>query len=172
MQVLPAPDHVTILTAPQPATALCPGCGWPSQRVHSRYKRTLGDLPWQRRPVTLRVQARRFRCLTPSCSRQTFSDQVTDRWHLLRNLGTAVQALADRHSAAARRAARQVTDELADAAAVMPQPPSPARAPTAAQRASEASSARRQARYEDAALARYDVANLGRDGGNGPGPRP
>ncbi len=32
--------------------------------------------------------------------------QVADRWHLLRNLGTAVQALADRHSAAARRAAR------------------------------------------------------------------
>ena len=76
MQVLPAPDHVTILTTPQPATALCPGCGWPSQRVHSRYERALGDLPWQGRPVTLRVQARRFRCLTPSCSRRTFAERL------------------------------------------------------------------------------------------------
>ena len=43
--------------------------------------------------------------------------QVADRWHLLRNLGAAVQALADRHGAAVRRAARQVTDELSEAAA-------------------------------------------------------
>lgn len=76
MQVLPAPDHVTILTTPRPATAICPGCGSPSHRVHSRHERTLDDLPWQGRPVTLRVQARRFRCLTPSCPRQTFSERL------------------------------------------------------------------------------------------------
>ena len=72
--------------------------------------------------------------------------QVADRWHLLRNLGTAVQALADRHSAAARRAARQVTEELAAvAAAVAPQPTPPLREPSATARASQASLARRQA---------------------------
>ena len=42
----------------------------------SRYERALGDLPWQGRPVTLRVQARRFRCLTPSCPRQTFAERL------------------------------------------------------------------------------------------------
>ena len=36
------------------------------------------------------------------------SVQVADRWHLLRNLGDAVKALADRHSAAASRAAQYV----------------------------------------------------------------
>jgi len=76
VQVLPAPDHVTILTAPRPATAVCPSCGTPSHRVHSRYERALNDLPWQGRPVTLRVQARRFRCLTPACPRRTFAERL------------------------------------------------------------------------------------------------
>jgi transposase len=34
--------------------------------------------------------------------------RVADRWHLLRNLGEAVQALGDRHNAAVRRAAQHV----------------------------------------------------------------
>jgi transposase len=76
VQVLPAPDHVTILATSRSATAICPDCGTPSQRVHSRYVRALDDLPWQGRPVTLRVQARRFRCLTPSCPRQTFAERL------------------------------------------------------------------------------------------------
>jgi len=46
-----------------------------SQRLHSRYQRTLADLPWQGRPVALQVQARRFRCLNPSCARQTFAER-------------------------------------------------------------------------------------------------
>ncbi|MBU6355833.1 MAG: transposase family protein [Rhodospirillales bacterium] len=50
----------------------------PSRRIHSRYSRMLGDLPWQGRPVTLRVQARRFRCLNPACSRQTFAERLVN----------------------------------------------------------------------------------------------
>lgn len=44
--------------------------------VHSRYERQLGDLPWQGRPVTLRVQAWRFRCAAPVCSRHTFNERL------------------------------------------------------------------------------------------------
>ena len=88
--------------------------------------------------------------------------QVADRWHVLRNLGAAVHALADRHSAVVRRAARQVTEELAAAAAAAaPQPP-PAREPSAAARASQASFARRQARYEEAARLRAAGASISR----------
>lgn len=58
--------------------ASCPECGVLSQRVHSRYERVLHDLPWQGRPVALRVQARRFRCLNPPCLRQTFSERLAD----------------------------------------------------------------------------------------------
>jgi transposase len=61
-QVLPAPDRLTILTRPTSPTSDCPGCGQASERVHSRYLRTLADLPSHGRIVALRVRARRFRC--------------------------------------------------------------------------------------------------------------
>jgi len=76
VQVLPAPERVTIVTQPQSAMATCPNCGTISCRIHSYYERLLGDLPWQGRPALLRVQARRFRCLDPSCSRQTFAERL------------------------------------------------------------------------------------------------
>ena len=39
--------------------------------------------------------------------------QVTDRWHLLRNLGDAIHAVTDRHHAAVQRIGREVTAQLA-----------------------------------------------------------
>jgi transposase len=41
-----------VVTTSQPS-APCPGCHQPSQRVHSRYRRTLADLPWQGSTVRL-----------------------------------------------------------------------------------------------------------------------
>ena len=49
MQVLPAPDRVTIITVPKQSRGACPLCGGFSGRVHSRYTRALADLPWQGR---------------------------------------------------------------------------------------------------------------------------
>jgi transposase len=75
-QILPSPDHLAIVATARPKTAACPDCAALSGRVHSRYDRTLGDLPWQGRPVTLRVRVRRFRCLNPSCPRRTFAERL------------------------------------------------------------------------------------------------
>jgi transposase len=75
-QILPSPDHLAIVATARPKTAACPDCAALSCRVHSRYDRTLGDLPWQGRPVTLRVRVRRFRCLNPSCPRRTFAERL------------------------------------------------------------------------------------------------
>jgi transposase len=78
VQVLPTGDHLTIITS-TPArhrSADCPSCGQPSRRVHSSYDRRLHDLPWQGRPVTLRVRVRRFRCLLSSCPRRTFAERL------------------------------------------------------------------------------------------------
>jgi transposase len=89
--------------------------------------------------------------------------QVADRWHLLRNLGTAVQALADRHSGAVRRAAQHAPDapQPTVAAEALKPPPAP-RGPTAAERASQAAFARRQARYEEAAWLRAEGVPISR----------
>jgi transposase len=62
LQVLPAAERITIVTAPKPDTGICPDCDRPTKRIHSRYTRRLADLPWQGRAVRIEVRARRFRC--------------------------------------------------------------------------------------------------------------
>jgi len=77
-QILHTPDRITIVTSPRQHSAPCPSCAIVSGRVHSRYQRTLRDLPCQGQPVMLCVQARRFRCLNPACARQTFAEPLVD----------------------------------------------------------------------------------------------
>jgi transposase len=75
-QVLPSADQISIITTSCQEAVQCPSCAQVSHRVHSHYQRQLRDLPSQSRPVTLRVQTRRFRCLNPACSRQTFAEPL------------------------------------------------------------------------------------------------
>lgn len=74
VRVEPAADHLVIRVVPRPGPAYCPGCRTRSRRPHGHYERTLADLPWQGRPVLLRLQTRRFRCPNASCPRRTFSE--------------------------------------------------------------------------------------------------
>jgi transposase len=60
------------------AAAACPGCGQRSERVHSRYRRTLADLPWQGVPVELRLRSRRFFCDTLDCPRRVFTERLPE----------------------------------------------------------------------------------------------
>src|SRR5205823_976825 len=53
-----------------------PRCGTPSGRAHSRYRRTVADLPWQDRPVALRLVVRRFRCIDPACPQVVFCERL------------------------------------------------------------------------------------------------
>jgi transposase len=77
-QILPSPDRLIIVASPRQGSAACPACAAPSCQIHSRYERTFDDLPWQGRPVTLRVRVRRFRCPNPACARGTFAERLVD----------------------------------------------------------------------------------------------
>jgi transposase len=66
---------LVISTAP---TAACPYCGTPSDRVHSRYRRTAADLPCHGRPLTLRLVVRRFRCIDPGCPQAIFCERLPE----------------------------------------------------------------------------------------------
>ena len=58
------------------AVALCPCCSLPSTRIHSRYLRRVGDLPWADFTVRLRLKARRLRCDNVLCARQIFCERL------------------------------------------------------------------------------------------------
>jgi len=58
------------------AGAMCPDCATPSTSLHSRYDRTLSDLPVSGSTVRLRLSVRRFRCTHTSCQRRTFSEPL------------------------------------------------------------------------------------------------
>jgi transposase len=72
------PEGVTFSVAVQRRSARCPLCHCRSRRVHSRYRRTLIDLPISGQRVILHVQVRRFRCPTASCPRQIFAERLPD----------------------------------------------------------------------------------------------
>ena len=57
---------------------VCPSCGRDSSRVHSRYSRTVSDLPWHGVSVELEVRARRFFCDEASCARRIFCERLPD----------------------------------------------------------------------------------------------
>lgn len=54
----------------------CPSCGQHSSRVHSRYRRTIADLPWAGLPACILLQARRFFCVDERCSRRIFTERL------------------------------------------------------------------------------------------------
>jgi transposase len=57
-------------------SAACPECHVPSGRIHSRYRRTLRDLPWHGSTVRLRLTSRRFYCGSAECSRKIFTERL------------------------------------------------------------------------------------------------
>jgi len=58
------------------AFSACPLCGTPSGRVHSRYTRRLGDLPWERLPVRILLSTRKFFCTGDGCRRRIFTEPL------------------------------------------------------------------------------------------------
>jgi hypothetical protein len=73
-----ATGSVSIRVASGTGRSRCPLCGRVSSRVHSRYLRTVSDLPWHGISVALEVRARRFFCEEASCERRIFCERLPD----------------------------------------------------------------------------------------------
>ena len=68
-------DELHIAVRPLAKESACPACGKPSARVHSRYRRSLTDLPVAGRRVRLVARVRRFYCGTVLCGRRIFAER-------------------------------------------------------------------------------------------------
>ena len=71
-----AHSAITLTLRAHRITACCPLCGRRSKRVHSRYERTLADLPWGAYAVTIRLRVRRLFCDNPRCERRIFTERL------------------------------------------------------------------------------------------------
>lgn len=99
---------ITLSAHVEASEASCPLCGCDSSRVHSRYRRTLQDLPCAGKILRLVVTVRRFLCRNADCARKIFAERVPDlttsyarrttRYtHMLSALGLALGGKAGAH---------------------------------------------------------------------------
>jgi transposase len=54
----------------------CPLCHAPADRIHSRYIRTIADLPWAELVVCLQLHVHKFFCDNPACTRKIFTERL------------------------------------------------------------------------------------------------
>ncbi|MBS1807646.1 MAG: ISL3 family transposase [Acidobacteria bacterium] len=71
-------DHLLLVVHSIQAPVRCPKCARVSSHLHSRYERTLADLPWQGIAVQIKLQARRFFCNNESCAQQIFCERLPE----------------------------------------------------------------------------------------------
>jgi transposase len=69
-------QRITLEVSSIQVAPTCPDCGQTTHRVHSRYVRTLADLPWPELAARIQLHVRRFFCDEPACSRRTFSERL------------------------------------------------------------------------------------------------
>lgn len=70
--------RITLTVRSLQKAARCPICQTSSARLHSRYRRTLRDLPWGPFPVQVVLRVRRFRCARRGCPRRVFTERLPD----------------------------------------------------------------------------------------------
>jgi transposase len=67
---------MTLTVASVQRRATCPGCGQKSERIHSRARRHLADVPCAGIPVRWTLKVRRFFCDNPNCAKTTFAERL------------------------------------------------------------------------------------------------
>ncbi len=88
-----AAGRLTLRVLSSQSVSQCPLCSHPSSRIHSRYQRTLADLPWAIFSVIVQLKVRKFFCLNGRCRRRIFTERVPD---LVAPWARRTQRLAER----------------------------------------------------------------------------
>jgi transposase len=75
-QIDTATAQVTLHVQSTQTRVHCPVCRCPTRRIHSRYWRTVADLPWAHYRVVLQLGVRKFFCANGRCSRRIFTERL------------------------------------------------------------------------------------------------
>src|SRR6266699_434010 len=102
--------QLTVTVVSTRAEAACPGCGCPSEHVHSQYQRTVSDVPCGGRTVVLRLGVRKFFCLRVSCQRKVFAERLPD---LVQPWARVSNRLVEELKAIGLAASAEVSERLA-----------------------------------------------------------
>lgn len=105
-------DRVNIYLSSTAPCASCSVCGRHSGRVHSRYERTVADLPCHGVPVTLHVGVRRFFCDNLRCERAIFAERLEEVAAYARKTDRLQEALSFIGFALGGRAGTNLAKEL------------------------------------------------------------
>jgi transposase len=105
-------QRVTLFVSTTGSGAKCPVCSRYFGRVHSRYTRTVADLPWHGVPVSLHIRVRRFFCENSSCKRAIFAERVPEAAAYARKTDGLQRALSLIGFALGGRAGARVAKEL------------------------------------------------------------
>jgi len=75
-RIVPDDAEIVLVARTRRPSAPCSVCGQSATRVHSRYTRSLRDLPWQGLAVRMELHTRRWFCDNPSCPRRIFTERL------------------------------------------------------------------------------------------------
>ncbi|BBC26681.1 ISL3 family transposase [Pseudanabaena sp. ABRG5-3] len=70
--------HLTLNVSSTQTLVQCPICANPTTRIHSRYERTLLDLPCANYSLTLVMQVSKFFCDNTECIRRVFTERIPE----------------------------------------------------------------------------------------------
>jgi transposase len=70
--------HLTLNVSSTQTLVQCPLCTSPTTRIHSRYERTLLDLPCVNYSLTLVMQVSKFFCDNSDCMRRIFTERIPE----------------------------------------------------------------------------------------------
>lgn len=109
-QVQASDTQLTVVIASTGASASCPGCGAPSEHLHSHYRRTVNDVACGGRQVLLQLHVRKFRCLTLTCPRRIFTERLPE---LVQPWARVTKRLLEELKALGLATSAQVSERLA-----------------------------------------------------------